>query len=351
MKKKLFLVSMILTVSTLLCACGAEKEPGKGKDQADETVAEQETDKDSEKETAERNSISAGIDETTTSKYGECGPDLMWYLDEMDGILVIRGTGNMSFSTYETPWYQFEDDIHQLVIEEGCTTIAKDAFRGCHLESAVLPDTLTAIGEFAFSSCQLESITIPDSVTEIGEFALSGNEFEEIEIPKGITKIEDNTYSGNKNLRSVIIPDTITFMGGGAFRDCESLESVTISENVTTIGQFAFYNCKNLKSITIPNSVTTIEGQAFSGCENLESVTLSENLTSIESLFGWCKSLKEITIPKSVASIDRGAFCESGLEKMIIENADIECDGLQLNNGRKNDRSVTVIIAGEEQEW
>lgn len=325
MKKNIFLVSMLLAASTLLCACGADKETEKGKDQAEETLAEQEADKDSEDAPAKRNSISAGIDETTTSKYGECGPDLMWYLQEMDGILVIRGTGNMSFSTYETPWYQYEEDIHRLVIEDGCTSIAKEAFAGCPLESAVIPDTVTAIGEAAFKQCGLKSLAIPDSVTEIGKEALKWSALEEIEIPKGITEIAYGTFSGNSNLRSVTIPDTVTSIGGDAFNGCSSLESVTIPGSVTSIGDSAFLFCTNLKTVTLQEGVTSI-GNAFEECDSLES----------------------ITIPKSVNSIGNDVFmyCEN-LENIVIENKDIEFYNGDMMDSIQSD--AKIIIAGEEQ--
>ena len=103
-----------------------------------------------------------------------CGENLTWLLDE-EGTLTISGTGDMTnfAAETETPWYDNRDNIRQIVVSEGVTSIGDNAFKGCSEFAQIsLPQSLTRIGNRAFSGCYfLDAITIPAAVTEIGEKA------------------------------------------------------------------------------------------------------------------------------------------------------------------------------------
>lgn len=345
MKKKTIMLSLILAAATMLSACGAEKDTKEKEvqEQTEDAAVQQEDDTDSGKSPAKENSISAGIDENTTSKYGECGDDLMWYLQETDGTLVIRGTGNMTFSTYERPWYQYREDIHTVIIEDGCTSIGSRAFQELSLESITIPDTVTEIEDEAFKYSRINnelvipanltsigarifddanlSVVIPDGVTEIMPYLFHGCNLKSITIPDSVTSIGDYAFIGC-DMRSITIPDSVTSIGVNAFNVCTHLESITIS-GAASIGDYAFSNCYALKSITFPNGVTSIGDGAFFQCDALESITIP-SATYIEHLaFFFCDSLKEV----------------------VIENTDVEIGLFAFRNGTK------VVIAGEEQIW
>ena len=120
-----------------------------------------------------------------------------------------------------------DQEVTNLVIPNGVTSIGNDVFRGC---------------------LYLTSISIPNSVTSIGSYA----------------------FAGCTGLTSITIPNSVTYLNG--FNDCTGLTSLNIPNSVTTIGGSAFAGCKGLISITIPNSVTSIENNAFAKCPNLEDV-------------------------------------------------------------------------------
>ncbi len=63
------------------------------------------------------------------------------------------------------------NEVTELVIPDGVTSISNRAFYGCsNLTSIVVPDSVTSIGERAFYNCsKLTSIVIPDSVSSIGD--------------------------------------------------------------------------------------------------------------------------------------------------------------------------------------
>ena len=242
-----------------------------------------------------------------------CGPKVSWEYDETSQTLIISGTGNMYNyrDTTHAPWYEFKDDIKNVTISEG----------------------VTSIGNYAFSDCLLlNSVTIPKSVTSIGEHA-----FWECE-----------------SLISINIPEGVTSIGAGAFGVCKFLSSVTIPESVTCIGSSTFMLCRSLSYVNIPKSVTKIDNGAFFGCGNIEyygnakgapwgakcyngyiegdfiysdytkaklciyngdggKVIIPMSVTSIgEYAFSYCKFITSVYIPVSVTSIGEYAFEECG---------------------------------------
>ena len=246
---------------------------------------------------------------------GTCGENLTWDFDTTTGILTISGTGEMKeygvwYDSNGNPvysggsmnifdWGNLVQDIKQVIIEDGVTTISDKVFYSCSaLESVSIPDSVTKIGDNTFSGCSaLESVIIPD----------------------GVTKIGDGTFSDCSALKSVTIPDSVTIIDDNAFEGCHSLEYVTIPDSVTTIGNDAFRGCIALTSVVIPDSVTTIGRWAFAQCFSLESVTISENITEISGYaFAGCP-LESVMIPKNVTIIDNSAFTTIGK----LENGEV----------------------------
>ena len=191
-----------------------------------------------------------------------------------------------------------------------------------------------------------------------------------LKIRRGTKVIEAEAYKDNKEIRTVIIPNTVTTIGYKAFMDCDNLESVVIPDSVTVIDEMAFYSCDNLKSIELPDSLKTFGNNAFGycknlttvtipgsveveaeeerewgqyygvfdGCKGLTSVVLSEGLKRIgPGWFKFCEQLTSVEIPDSVISIEEEAFdfCK-GLTSIdlpdslefIGRDAFIKCTGL-----------------------
>lgn len=68
------------------------------------------------------------------------------------------------------------DDVEEIIVPEGVTVIADDAFSGCReLRRISLPEGLVTVGANAFKWCgRLEDVRLPDSVTYIGDEAFGG---------------------------------------------------------------------------------------------------------------------------------------------------------------------------------
>ena len=100
----------------------------------------------------------------------------------------------------------------------------------------------------------------------------------------------------NKELSSVIIPDSVTSIGAVAFGGCESIESITIPNGVTYINDYTFSGCSSLKSVSIPNSVYSIADCAFQGCNSLRSLIIPNSVTEIAKYaFDYCDNLTVYT--------------------------------------------------------
>ena len=127
---------------------------------------------------------------------GSCGDNMQWEYDKRSKTLTISGSGEM---VTENRWMWSNYKINKLVISEGVTSIADEAFYSNHTLKGelVLPQSLTKIGEFAFYGCDAltGTLKIPDKVESIGINAFvrcSG--FTGIELSKSLKTIGDDAF-------------------------------------------------------------------------------------------------------------------------------------------------------------
>ncbi len=80
--------------------------------------------------------------------------------------------------------------LTEITLPSTLTTIESAAFQSCTaLEEINLPANLIEIGEGAFAECSLKSLVIPEGVTTIAKDAFRANEFTEVTIPASVTSI------------------------------------------------------------------------------------------------------------------------------------------------------------------
>lgn len=206
-----------------------------------------------------------------TIREGVCGDNLSYIYGE-NGTLTIIGTGDMyeydRAGTNWTPWYSYEEDIKNIVIKDGVTSISEYAFYGCEeLQSVSIPNTIKEISEMAFNDCK---------------------NLKEVIIPEGIEKIGWCSFMNCTSLNSVELPNSLKVIDGHAFRYCENIEEIIIPTNVTEIGYLAFEKCIKLKEVQIPDSVNILGESAFAYCTGLESVVIPTSITEMPHVFEGC---------------------------------------------------------------
>ena len=99
-------------------------------------------------------------------KSGFCGAEentVSWSLDE-SGVLEIAGQGAMNEwqNEEEVPWNGYRDQITEVRIKEGITSIGAYAFADCEkLVKIDIADSVQTIGAFAYFNCSgLSTLTI-----------------------------------------------------------------------------------------------------------------------------------------------------------------------------------------------
>ena len=151
--------------------------------------------------------------------------DLVWFCN-----LTSR-----PFSSNSLRLYLNDEEITDLVIPDGITTIKDYQFYNCcGIKSVTFSNTVLDIGARAFYNCPIESVTFSNSVLSIGS---------------------------------------------SAFENCP-IESVTLPNSVLNIGSYAFYNCL-IKYVTLPNSVLSIEPYTFYDCP-IENIVFGSSVKTIE---------------------------------------------------------------------
>ena len=260
--------------------------------------------------------FAAALSICVTSASGTaCGDNLTWSFDENTGTLTISGTGDMwdydYLNGYAPLWGRYGDAIKRVVIENGVTSIGKDAFFNCEgLMTVEIPDSVTSVGEQAFFLCsRMTSIDLPNTLTAIDYGAFSHSGLTEVAIPAGVDYLGDDAFYGCSNLSTVAIANGVKSIGGLAFYECPALRSIDIPESVTFIGPAAFYGCSSLGSIDLPEGITAISDGTFYLCESLKSIDIPDNVTSIGfSAFAFCLELADIELPENLVVIDNDAF-------------------------------------------
>lgn len=190
---------------------------------------------------------------------------------------------------------KYYNEIESLIIGDNITEIGMYLFWGCpnmvslklgknlktisiycfsgskKLKSVEFPESLTKIDDYSFASCEsLKSVYIHSGITYIGMSVFTyGSSLESIIVdeqnPRYISKngiLYDKSgewlmrYPSGKTQKRFIVPSHVTNISGGAFAGNKNLTSVIIPESVEEIIDFCFGDCDNLKILCYENSKT-----------------------------------------------------------------------------------------------
>lgn len=198
----------------------------------------------------------------------KCGENLTWELDEI-GILTISGTGDMYnySSAYPAPWSAKNNDISEITVLDGVTSIGSSAFCYCSVKSITLPFGLKHIGASAFFYCpNIQQINIPDSVEYIDPYAFSCCKgLHTVQLPASLTLISEELFAECDNLRNLSIPDAVTEIGANAFLRCTEFSLTGLPDGIKSIGAAAFEDCGRIEELVLPETLEHIGEAAFNG--------------------------------------------------------------------------------------
>ena len=245
--------------------------------------------------------------------------------------LTITGNGPMAnYDRYITssndsyaPWYEKIQNITQLIVEGGVTTLgdnilyysysdSNSKFHSFHpnLRKVKLPEGLSCIGASAFcDSPELTEVKIPSTVTKIKDSAFSRcTGLTKIELPPQLEEVGYSSFYGCSGLTEITIPSSVKTIRSGAFEECYNLESVTLSEGIGEIGTEAFKRT-NLKSLNIPKSVKKLGHDIVYNCFHVAYITI-EAPSQLKETFDGSQGVFQ-------PSCNTNVYCEPRLERLL----------------------------------
>ena len=190
-----------------------------------------------------KNIIAIGSTPDNSVVSGFCGESLTYSYNKEDHKLTISGNGDMvNYDIYgenDTPWSQYSDDIQNVTIESGVTSIGNFAFYRCGgITSVAIPSTVKNIGSSAFENCtNLKSLTLNEGLQVIG-----GSSFE-----------------GCLSLTTLTIPSTVKSILINALKECENLKDVYCFATTVPETDMAAFDKTPTESATLHVSASAID--------------------------------------------------------------------------------------------
>lgn len=297
---------------------------------------------------------------------GSLSDTLYWkYTEDETGerTLTVYGTGPMpDYASYsEQPWQQYMNDIDNIVIEDGVTSVGAHAFHNVKPSHIELGSDVEIIKTYAFSymSGTNLAVTVPGNVKTIESYAFAyGGGLHEITLEEGVESIGNNAFISS-SLSELTLPASLKEIDGQLgyppvsaynvregnplfyaedgvlFKRLEDGTSClvaypvnkedttyTIPENVSQLGSFSFRGVKNLQTLTIPSTVTEPLPSSTFTSSSLVDVVIEDGVTfagNSYEMFAYCSSLRSIRLPDDVATSFDASFCQDvSLEEITV---------------------------------
>ena len=195
-------------------------------------------------------------------------------------------------------------------IPSAVTSLPDDAFNGCTaLESFSFTTNYVSIGARCFKNCHaLQGLDIPCTMKTIGDAAFEGCRFVAITIPavSVLARVFPDTY---REIQSLSVPSGCTVVAAYAFSNLTALASVDLPMTVKMLGTGTFYGCSGMTAVSIPEAVTALPDDAFNGCTGLLDFEFTTNHVSIgKRCFTGCSGMKDLSVSHTVKTIGEAAF-------------------------------------------
>ena len=225
---------------------------------------------------------------------------------EIDGIcynLISKGNiAEVTGSNYHSGDVVIPETVIYDDVTYSVTTIRKNAFTGCSLNSIEIPSSITKICQEAFYNGSASSVKIKDlaawcninfesyfktnPLSTASHLFLNDEEIHDLVIPNGVNTITDHAFYYFSGLTSVKIPSSVTSIGYECFAYCLGIKTVEIGDNTsqeasTVLGGRIFYMCNNIESVVLGNNIVEIGRDAFDGCKAIRSIVIPNSVKTM----------------------------------------------------------------------
>ena len=304
-----------------------------------------------------------------------------FFYENGKGVLHIWGKGKMQDFTNDgskaPPWKAYLQNINEIRIDSGVTSIGSYAFDGAqNLSYVYIPDTVTYIGSRAFARCVgLKDIVIPNTVTSLGYDVFDGlsdtikitmphslyNDYKDIifasgqtkavvlfytgtsivgaclegeynggrvQIPNGFTLADDHEHCFKPSDNTCILCDVIGGFCGPveqrpyaqwAFDPLSGVLRISGNGEVTSAPWQNLYK-DQIRRVEIADNITALCDDAFKDCTELRYVIVSSQskLEDIgDNAFSGCSKITSIDFPTNLRNIGSRAFAGTGLSGTV----------------------------------
>ena len=207
--------------------------------------------------------------------------------------------------------FEYCSSLTSITIPSGVTSIGSQAFYGCTGLTSVHISDIEAWCKISFNSnpltCahhlflngeEVKDLIIPGGVTSIGSQAFNGCTGLTSVTLGSATGIGDCAFYGCSGLISVIIPNSVKSIGNEAFAKC-SLSTVEFGESIKTISTKAFAYNKDLTNVTCMATATPETSSDAFGGTCIEFGTLhvpAESVDDYNAAIPWSQFMEIVPI-------------------------------------------------------
>ena len=171
----------------------------------------------------------------------------------------------------------------------------------------------------------------------------NGDEWSYVVVDNSVVRIVSyHGVSSHVSIPSEIDGKQVYAIASDAISNLPHIEEIVCPDSISSIGACAFRFNENLKRIIFPDSVADYQASWVSHCHNLEEMVLPGLLDNINRHVFDNQNLKNLKVGKNVFSIEPGAFQNSSLEKIVVDDANpfITTDGTGIYS-----KDYTVFLA------
>lgn len=140
-----------------------------------------------------------------------------------------------------------------------------------------------------------------------------------------IASIAASAFDGNKNVTSLVLPDTLVSVGQSAFINCSNIGgTLVIPDSLTTVGNHPFYGL-GIRELRLGSGLSRVGNWMFYNCGKLTNVVWNAAVTGVnENGFYGCKTLASFEgpgtdsgFPTNIVSLGGRAFNTEGYSSAL----------------------------------